>query len=205
MVFLGSSGEKAQQSLSVDTLVCTRLFSWQVFAYNASQDRLDLCLGQLHVQVQPLTQEMLLQALGSALQQSNTQSAGARHTSHVTSEASFSGAILHKDTSHSRTAFSGAGRTLAGPKQQPSEERAKEEVQHRSETSEPVNASPFERVLSRTSSRFRPNELFAFSFERVVRVFVRKNSRFRWKAFAFAFGLQLFSLLSCRSVLCCWI
>ena len=80
----------------------------QVFAYNAAKDRLDLCLGQRHIQVQPLDSETLLLA-----DTRPTQVPAEERTSSLSSEASFSGAIGHKDTSHARVAFSGEGRTLS--------------------------------------------------------------------------------------------
>lgn len=82
----------------------------QVFAYNAEKDRLDLCLGQRHIQVQPLDKETLLLAHTRPTQiPAEEKSSGS-----LSSEASFSGAIGHRDTSHARMAFSGKGQTLAG-------------------------------------------------------------------------------------------
>ena len=80
-----------------------------MFAYNAEKDRLDLCLGQRHIQVQPLDSETLLLAHSRP-----TQVPADERVSGFSSEASFSGAIGHKDTSHARIAFSGEGRTLSG-------------------------------------------------------------------------------------------
>ena len=89
----------------------TKAFSWfllQVFAYNAEKDRLDLCLGQRHIQVQPLDKETLQLAHSRP-----TQVPTDERSSGLSSEASFSGAIGHRGTSHSRIAFSGEGRTLS--------------------------------------------------------------------------------------------
>jgi len=87
----------------------------QVFAYNAQKDRLDLCLGQRHIQVQPLDKETLLLAHTRP-----TQIPAEERTSvSLSSEASFSGAIGHRDTSHARMAFSGKGQTLSGAQSPP--------------------------------------------------------------------------------------
>lgn len=83
-------------------------FSHQVFAYNAEKDRLDLCLGQQHIRVQPLNDETLQLA-----HTSTTQTPTNDGTSGLSTDASFSGAIGHRDTTHSRIAFSGEGRTLS--------------------------------------------------------------------------------------------
>ena len=91
--------------------------SMKVFAYNAEKDRLDLCLGKRHIQVQPLDDETLLQAhtrsspAAPVEERSGSSGAGGKGLS---SEASFSGAIAPRETSHARMAFSGQGRTLAG-------------------------------------------------------------------------------------------
>ena len=81
---------------------------FQVFAYNAEKDRLDLCLGQRHIQVQPLDKETLLLAHTRPTQVPTDERA-----SSLSTEASFSGAIGQRDTSHTRVAFSGEGRTLS--------------------------------------------------------------------------------------------
>lgn len=88
----------------------------KVFAYNAEKDRLDLCLGKRHIQVQPLDDETLLQAHSRSSQapvEERSSSSGMSGKG-LFSEASFSGAIAPRDTSHARMAFSGQGRTLAG-------------------------------------------------------------------------------------------
>ena len=86
--------------------LCFLLF--QVFAYNAEKDRLDLCLGQRHIQVQPLDKETLLLAHTRPTQVPTDERA-----SSLSTEASFSGAIGQRDASHTRVAFSGEGRTLS--------------------------------------------------------------------------------------------
>ena len=88
----------------------------KVFAYNAEKDRLDLCLGKRHIQVQPLDDETLLQAHSRSSQApvEETSSSSGTGGKGLFSEASFSGAISPRDTSHARMAFSGQGRTLAG-------------------------------------------------------------------------------------------
>lgn len=83
-------------------------FPNKVFAYNAEKDRLDLCLGQRHIQVQPLDDETLRLAHSRPAQVPADERA-----SSLSSEASFSGAIGHRGTLHSRIAFSGEGRTLS--------------------------------------------------------------------------------------------
>ena len=87
----------------------------QVFAYNAQKDRLDLCLGQRHIQVQPLDKETLLLAHTRPAQIPSEE----RTSGRLSSEASFSGAIGHRDTSHARMAFSGKGQTLSGAQSPP--------------------------------------------------------------------------------------
>lgn len=87
----------------------------QVFAYNAQKDRLDLCLGQRHIQVQPLDKDTLLLAHTRPTQ----IPAEERTSGSLSSEASFSGAIGHRDTSHARMAFSGKGQTLSGAQSPP--------------------------------------------------------------------------------------
>lgn len=87
----------------------------QVFAYNAQKDRLDLCLGQRHIQVQPLDKDTLLLAHTRPTQ----IPAEERTSGSLSSEASFSGAIGHRDTSHARMAFSGKGQTLSAAQSPP--------------------------------------------------------------------------------------
>ena len=67
---------------------------------------------------------MLSLAHASAVQQSSTQHPGSSTSSHLTGEASFSGAIVHRDSARATTAFSGTGRTLAAPQRKSPKETA---------------------------------------------------------------------------------
>ena len=97
-----------------------------MFAYNADKDRLDLCLGQKHIQVQPLDRETLLLAHTRPTQAPAEERTSGGSSSSLSSEASFSGAIAHRDTSHVHMAFSGQGRTLSGA--QPSQKQTAEVI-----------------------------------------------------------------------------
>ena len=65
--------------------------------------------------MQPLDKETLLLAHTRPTQ----IPAEERTSGSLSSEASFSGAIGHRDTSHSRMAFSGKGQTLSGAQAPP--------------------------------------------------------------------------------------
>lgn len=84
-----------------------------MFAYNGEKDRLELCLGQVHLPVQPGMQIPKMDEGSPATQTGQPYS----KTSHapLSSDHTFSGAIQQKDTSHSRVAFSGQGRSLVSP------------------------------------------------------------------------------------------
>ncbi|XP_068722589.1 deubiquitinating protein VCPIP1-like [Montipora capricornis] len=131
-------------------------FPNKVFAYNADKDRLDLCLGQRHIQVQPLDDESLRLAHTRPMQTSTSERA-----SSLSTEASFSGAIGHRDTTHARVAFSGEGRTLSSASSSQSES-AKAEVQlsrvRSPQTTMDTSASDFENEVFAESNKEIPDE-----------------------------------------------
>ena len=86
------------------------LFFPKVFAYNKDKDRIELCLGKVHIPVQPLNQETLALAHNQPITTSSTSTSS---SSIMNTEASFSG-VISKTAGRVQKAFSGEGRSLSG-------------------------------------------------------------------------------------------
>ncbi|CAB4042378.1 deubiquitinating VCIP135, partial, partial [Paramuricea clavata] len=82
----------------------------KTLAYNAKEDRFEICLGQKHIRVQPLGAETSSQARACASDAAPLR----RPRDEREGLGAFSGALRHRDASEGRAAFSGAGRTLGG-------------------------------------------------------------------------------------------
>lgn len=87
------------------------IFPLQLFAYNKDKDHIELCLGKVHIPVQPLNPETLAQA--HSQQATSSTSTTLQSSGVMSTEASFSG-VISKNTGHTRKAFSGEGRSLSG-------------------------------------------------------------------------------------------